>query len=133
MNQKKRKQTNTSLDIFHHLINRVHLALYAATRKFVEFMSDGIRLESDFVDLLTVKPYWVCTNLSQISPENSTFLKIKPDTCADGILRSVGKVKTTFGSFSHHLLGSFISTFLNFDDLIPRLSIIELRSQLQNS
>ena len=108
-----------------------YLSLYAATRKYIETLTDGIRLESSFVELLTVKPYWVCTNLSGIRKEDSTFLRITPEECAEGILKSVGKVGTTFGSLSHHLLGSFISVFVNFEDVVPRLAIFELKSQVK--
>ena len=58
-------------------------------------------------------------------------MRITPAECAEGILKSVGKVGTTFGSLSHHLLGSFISVFVNFDDVVPRLAIFELKSQVK--
>jgi 17beta-estradiol 17-dehydrogenase / very-long-chain 3-oxoacyl-CoA reductase len=95
----------------------VYHNLYGATKKFNDYLSKGLSLEYPNLDILSVRPGGVESNLSQI--KNDFFTATSPENCAKGIFDDLGYEIETNGYWWHeinsyviNLLPEFIVAFL---------------------
>jgi len=83
--------------------------LYGPTKKFNDFFSKGLSLEYPDLDVLSVRPSAVDTNLSQM--KESFLVSTSPQNCAKGIFDDLGYEFDTHGYWVHSVHSYFINLF----------------------
>ena len=86
--------------------------LYSATKAFNDFFSRGFGLKyAQICDTLTVTPWYVSTNMN--NHHALDWKTATPKSTAEGSLRSLGKVTTTYGATKHVIIGFFVDAMLS--------------------
>merc|ERR1711981_66659 len=96
-----------SLSSFSAISPLAYMGLYGATKEFNRFLSESIRMESKYVTMQTVMPYFVTTKLSKI--RKSSMLIPTPENFVGQALKTVGKINVTFGCLAHEIYGNCAS------------------------
>jgi len=91
-----------------------YMNVYAATKSFNDYLSKSLSLENPKLDILSVKPGYVATQMLSGHPDQ--LKKAVPaESSVDSILRDLGHCNETFGHKKHYflyLLATSVPTFL---------------------
>lgn len=90
----------------------VYHNLYGATKKFNDYLSKGLSIEFPNLDILSVRPGGVESNLSQI--KNDFFKATSPENCAKGVFNDLGYEIETHGFWWHEVNSYLINLFPEF-------------------
>lgn len=103
-------------------------AAYGASKSINEFLSRGLKTYVKNVDILTVHPAYVSTNMCPIAPGNGNYLvqAVTADNCAKDTVDSLGVIDLTYGARLHNIQAPLLYAFIQ---LIPR----DLRNYLVKS
>ena len=89
------------------------LSVYTSTKVFNDFLSRS--LYEDFkgnIDILSLKPYFVESNLTKMKSNKDGFFIISSEECAEGTLNQLGYEKEAYGHWKHELYGAMIGLFV---------------------
>ncbi|KAM3133944.1 hypothetical protein pb186bvf_013910 [Paramecium bursaria] len=82
--------------------------IYSGTRAFVDLFSRSLDQEYINIDVLSLRPFYVQTQMVKHQSDLST---ITPTQCAQGGLLRVGLVRESFGHWRHRLIGFIYDIF----------------------
>lgn len=78
--------------------------VYSASKAFGDFLTKSISFEYPEMDIISLKPSEVSTNMTFNRPPD--LLTITPQDCASGLLRQLGYGEDTNGDWRHELQGA---------------------------
>ena len=81
--------------------------VYAATKRFAAFFSEAIRYEYNEIEVVTVKPGAVRTQLILKNENNTVPLQVEPDSYAEALLSGL-RTGVNHGHWKHKLLGGYL-------------------------
>jgi len=86
--------------------------LYCATKAFTDFFSRGFGLRyAESIDTLCVTPWYTSTNMN--NHHKIDWKTATPKECAEGSLRALGWVDSTYGATKHVIVGFFVDAMLS--------------------
>ena len=84
-------------------------AIYAATKRYNDFLSEGVRYEyGQVIDIATIKPGVVKTNMSDGSGMSKAPLSVEVNSYADYLIKNLHK-GINYGHWNHSILVFFMT------------------------
>lgn len=103
-------------------------SLYAACKAFNDFLSIGMfgeyGYEKSNIDFLTVRPFYVESNMSKMKAD--FYNVISAQQCTESVLNDLGYELTTFGHLSHKVQGYLL---MRLPELVKRYIYEDARLQ----
>jgi 17beta-estradiol 17-dehydrogenase / very-long-chain 3-oxoacyl-CoA reductase len=109
LNRPQKKNRSAILDVSSLASEypRPYLQLYAATKTFAQFLSEGLAVEHPNLDIISLKPGLVATKM--IGDKQLDMKVCTAEQFVSSSLRYLGKTNSTAGHWKHQ----YLSTFLN--------------------